>query len=81
MDMSGQLHTPAHFTPGKEMRDLLNRRLYMPQPQSGRFLENRKTSSQTYVIVSSLKLNDTTLFCTAYRYEVSVQVMLMLYAC
>jgi hypothetical protein len=45
------------------------------------FSEKRKTSSQIDVIVGVIKLNATTLVCTAYGYEVSAQVKLMLYAC
>jgi len=58
----------GHITSGKEMRDLLDRRLDVPQGQSGRFWKRQKTSGQIDVIVSVLKLNDTTLVCTAYGY-------------
>jgi hypothetical protein len=44
-------------------------------------VKQKNKSGQIDVTVSVLKLNSTTLVCTAYGYEMSVRVKLMLYTC
>jgi hypothetical protein len=41
MEVSGQLHTPAHFPPGKSPRYPLDRRLGGPQSRPGRLEEEQ----------------------------------------
>jgi hypothetical protein len=43
MEVSGQLHAPAAFPPGKEIRYPLNRRLGGPQSRSGRDGEEKNS--------------------------------------
>lgn len=52
MEVSGQLHAPANFTPGKTIRYTLSKRVGGPQTVSGRFGAVRKICEQDTEILT-----------------------------
>jgi hypothetical protein len=59
MEVSGQLPSPGHFTPGKKNQYLMDRGLGEPQSQSGRFGKERENFTSVlichYLIIMCLK--------------------------